>query len=121
MATRGHAGVVGQALEGLQKLGPRAGLQDAGELRTAALALAAEGASHGLSRIDGVLPANDGRGYFLVEGGNTDPAHKRVFVDGAQLLSQPAEQRAAQLAQATTAQPALTPDAQPSPQRAALA
>ena len=48
-------------------------------------------------------------GYFKAEGLDVE------------LLSQPAEQRAAQLAQATTAQPVSNPEAQQAPQRAALA
>lgn len=80
----GHA-LYRQALQGLQQV-PGAG--DAQARANTAATLAFEARASGLSRIDHVVGNVQGTGWFAVQGGLSDPAHQRVYVDREQAARQ---------------------------------
>lgn len=95
-----HA-LYGQALRGLQGIDART-LDFQGEqgYRNAAAHAAHDARTHGMDRIDHVVPSNNGAGFFVVQGGLDDPGNRRVFLDQSRALSQPpAQPVVAQLAQ----------------------
>lgn len=80
----GHA-LYRQALQGLEQV-PGAG--DAQARANTAATLAFEARASGLSRIDHVVGNVQGTGWFAVQGGLSDPAHQRVYVDREQAARQ---------------------------------
>jgi len=98
MADPGHpdhpmyADVVGK----LEALGDRAAFQGREALERAAGQIVVEAKVSGLHKVDHVVASNNG-GFIAVEGGLHDPAHRRVYVDQAQAVSQSVEQSSRQL------------------------
>ena len=84
-------GLYKQAMDGLDKLGSRSGL-NAEQKQNAAAMLAYEAKVSGLDRIDHVALSQDGKKMFAVEGGLQDPSHKRIVADTAQAAAQPVAQ-----------------------------
>lgn len=98
MADPGHpdhamyADVVGK----LEAMGDRAAFQGREALERAAGQIVVEAKVSGLHKVDHVVASNNG-GFVAVEGGLQDPAHRRVYVDQAQAVSQSVEQSSRQL------------------------
>ncbi|MBX9403406.1 peptidoglycan-binding protein [Lysobacter sp. BMK333-48F3] len=93
-----------QAVDGLERLGPQAGLRNREELERAAGTLTYEARVAGMNRIDHVVPNLNGSGLFAVQGGLQDPAHHRVFADRGQAVAQSVEQSSQRLQQDAPAQ-----------------
>lgn len=87
-----YADVVGK----LEALGDRGAFQGREALERAAGQIVLEAKVSGLHKVDHVVASNNG-GFIGVEGGLRDPAHRRVYVDQAQAVSQSVEQSSRQL------------------------
>jgi len=100
----------GQAVQAFKTAGPqhfKFGSEQA--LYDAAAAATVNAEVKGLQRIDAIVPSTNGRDFFVVQGSPSDPAHKRVLVDGA-TAAQSLQQSVAQLEQ--TRQPLAPQDPQ---------
>lgn len=91
-----HQELYRQALHALERL---PGMGSWGEVArsNAAASLAFEARVSGLGRIDHVVANVQGTGLFAVQGGLSDPAHRRVYVDREQAARQPVSQSSEQL------------------------
>lgn len=108
------------ASERLQPQRAQLGLHDESAFLNTAAALAARAEIAGMQRIDHVLPGQDGRSLFAVQGAMDDPAHLRLQLDTTQARQQPLDDSARQLlAQAHTRQHGDV--AEPNMPRAAMA
>lgn len=88
-----------QTVAALEKLGPSGGFKDRAELERAAGTLTHDASIGGMTRIDHVVPSNNGKGFIAVEGKLDDPAHRRAYVDRDQAAQQTLEQSTQKLRQ----------------------
>lgn len=95
-----HHSLYVQAHSKLDGMWMTTGFRSRQELDNTAGALAAAAAKDGLDRIDHVLISKDGKRFFAVEGGATDPAHHRADVDMQQAQQQTLDQSTKQANQA---------------------
>ncbi|WDS36364.1 XVIPCD domain-containing protein [Pseudoxanthomonas sp.] len=104
-ATHPGNALFNNASERLQPQRAQLGLQDDTAFFNTAATLAARADEAGMRRIDHVLPTQDGKALFAVQGAMDDPAHLRLQLDTAQARQQPLDDSAQQLqAQARTRQ-----------------
>ena len=88
-----------QAVDGLEKLGPKAGFKNHAELERAAATLTYDARVSGLKEINHVVPNANGTGLFAVQGELGDPASRRAFVNKDQAVQQTIEQSTQKLQQ----------------------
>ncbi|MEH6420840.1 XVIPCD domain-containing protein [Pseudomonas sp. CGJS7] len=92
-----------QALDGVERLGPQAGLHSQQDRERAAATLTYEARLSGLNEINHVVQSVNGSGLFAVQGALDNPAHHRVFANTQQAVAQSIEQSTQRLAQDVSA------------------